>query len=333
MTPYDTLYDPRLLSAQDIPVIEDLKLEQIPNGVIQRFWLRIITDGMGIPVSIPIFVAKGSMPGPVLGLTAAVHGNEINGIPVIQRLFTEIQPDQLRGSVIGVPVVNVPAVLLRQRRFFEEFDLNTSMPGKEGGNVAQVYAFRIVSRLLRHFNYLLDLHTAGAGQENGYYVRADLTDPIVRKMAFLQNAPIIVHTHPVQGSLRHVAQSMGIHCIALEVGNPQSFQRGGIRTGLTGIHNLLHALNMVDGTIDPPLQPPVICQNAYWIFSDTGGFLTVYPDIGDPIEQGQHVASIRNIFGDLIKAYYAPEKGILIGKSVDPVNQTGGKILHLGTPS
>ncbi|MBK8879486.1 MAG: succinylglutamate desuccinylase/aspartoacylase family protein [Haliscomenobacter sp.] len=285
---------------------------------------------MGTPVSVPVFVAKGPEKGPVLGLTAAVHGNEINGIPVIQRLFREIDPTRLHGTLVGVPVMNVPAVLQRQRRFFEESDLNAIMPGREDGNAAQVYAYRIVDRLIRHVDYLIDLHTAGFGRENSYHVKADLEDPVTRRMALLQNAPIIVHSPPSDGSLRGVADSLGIHSIALEVGNPQSFQRGIIRTGLTGIHNLLHDLGMEEGEIEIPVSRPTICRNAYWVFSDTGGILSVQPNLGDTVRQGQPIATLRNIFGDLIKEYYAPEDGLLIGKSSDPINQTGGRILYLG---
>ena len=269
----------------------------------------------------------------MLGLTAAVHGNEINGIPVIQRLFREIDPARLHGTLVGVPVMNVPAVLQRQRRFFEESDLNAIMPGREDGNAAQVYAYRLVDRLVRHFDYLIDLHTAGFGRENSYHVKADLEDPVTRRMAMLQNAPIIVHSPPSDGSLRGVADSLGIHSIALEVGNPQSFQRGIIRTGLTGIHNLLHDLRMEEGEIEIPLSRPAICRHAYWVFSDTGGILSVQPNLGDWVHRGQPIASLRNIFGDLIKEYLAPEDGLLIGKSSDPINQTGGRILYLGVPA
>ncbi|MBK8654195.1 MAG: succinylglutamate desuccinylase/aspartoacylase family protein [Haliscomenobacter sp.] len=317
----------------NVPIVSQLELNKIQAGKIHRFWLQLITDGMGTPVSVPVFVAKGTEKGPVLGLTAAVHGNEINGIPVIQRLFREIDPARLHGTLVGVPVMNVPAVLQRQRRFFEESDLNAIMPGREDGNAAQVYAYRLVDRLVRHFDYLIDLHTAGFGRENSYHVKADLEDPVTRRMAMLQNAPIIVHSPPSDGSLRGVADSLGIHSIALEVGNPQSFQRGIIRTGLTGIHNLLHDLRMEEGEIEIPLSRPAICRHAYWVFSDTGGILSVQPNLGDWVHRGQPIASLRNIFGDLIKEYLAPEDGLLIGKSSDPINQTGGRILYLGVPA
>ena len=314
----------------DAPVLEELKLEEVQPGEVQRFLLHLVTDGMGLPVFIPIIVAKGLVEGPVVGVTAAVHGNELNGIPVIQRLFREVKARELRGTIVGVPVVNIPSLLRKRRRFIDGTDLNHIMPGKPDGNVSQVYAYRIINWIVSKFDYLIDLHTASFGRINSYYIRADMSAPDTRKMALLQNAQIIVHNPPLDGTLRGAADALGIHAITLEVGNPNTFQKGHIRSGLTGIHNLLHALNMTDAVIEEPPAPAAICQHSYWLYTDTGGILTVLPDVAQMVKSGEVVATLRNIFGDLIREYKAPEDGIVIGKSVSPINQTGGRILHLG---
>jgi len=314
----------------EAPVIEQLNLEEVPPGEVQRFLLHLVTDGMGLPVFIPLIIARGVEEGPVLGLTAAVHGNELNGIPVIQRLFREIDPRELRGTIVGVPVVNIPSLLRKKRRFIDGADLNHIMPGKPNGNVSQVYAYRIVNWIVNKFDYLIDLHTASFGRVNSYYIRADMSTPETQKMAMLQNAQIIVHNPPSDGTLRGTADALGIHAITLEVGNPNTFQKGLIRSGLTGIHNLLQSLNMTDAEMDEPEEPAVICWHSYWLYTDTGGILTVYPKVAQMVQAGEVVATLRNIFGDLIREYKAPEAGIVIGKSVSPINQTGGRILHLG---
>ena len=69
--------------SQEVKIIKALEVQKIPKGTISRYWLNLVTDGMGQPVQIPIIVARGYQDGKVLGLTAAVHGNELNGIPVI----------------------------------------------------------------------------------------------------------------------------------------------------------------------------------------------------------------------------------------------------------
>ena len=311
-------------------VIKKLEVSKAPKGAISRYWLQIVTDGMGVPIHVPIIVARGSQEGKVLGLTAAVHGNELNGIPVIQRLFKEINIKELKGTIVGVPVINVPSLLRKKRRFIDGTDLNHIMPGKANGTVSQIYAWRIVNRIIQEFDYLIDLHTASNGRINSYYIRADMEDKRVHEMALLQNAQIIVHNPPSDGTLRGTAAEMGIAAITLEVGNPNSFQKGMIRDGLTGIHNLLGHFGMQDCEYDEPEEQTILCKRSYWIYTDTGGIMTVHPKVTDLVKKGEVIATMRNMFGDMVEEYIAPEDGIVIGKSVSPVNQTGGRILHLG---
>lgn len=324
---------PLPLLEHEANVIEKLNIQDAPRGKISRYWLHLVNDGMGMPVYLPILVARGKEEGPVVGLTAAVHGNELNGIPVIQRMFKEIDPLEIKGSVVGVPVVNIPALLRQKRRFIDETDLNHIMPGRPDGNVSEVYVHRFINRLVREFDYLIDLHTASAGRINSYYIRANMDDPETQRMALLQNAQIIVHNPPSDGTLRGAASALGIHAVTLEVGDPSTFQKGMIRSGLTGIHNVLADLKMKAG--EPEIADPkaVVCRSSYWIYTDTGGILSVQPNITDLVVKGQLIATLRNIFGDLIREYRAPENGIVIGKSVNPINQTGGRILHLGIVS
>jgi uncharacterized protein len=312
-------------------VIRKLELEKVPVGSIRRFWLHIVTDGMSVPVHVPVIVARGKKDGPVFGVTAAVRGNEINGIPLIQRLFSEIDLDTLSGFVVGVPVVNVPSFLLRERNYLDGSDLNAIMPGKANGSNGPLYAFRIMDRLIKYFHYLLDFHTASFGRINAHYIRADLNNRICREMAILQNAQVIVHNEPADGSLRGAANALGIFAINLEIGSPHTFQKGFLKTGLVGINNVLCNLGMIPGALELPEAKAYLCRNSYWLYTDSGGLLSVSPNVGELVFKGETIATLRNIFGDIIREYQAPEDGIVVGKSVDPVNQTGGRILHLGT--
>lgn len=308
----------------------DFKVENTPPGTIRYYWVELITDGMHQPISVPMMVARGLEDGPVVGVTAAVHGNELNGISVIQRLFSEIDIEELKGTIVGIPVVNVPAFMRRKRRFNDGVDLNHIMPGKKDGNVSQVYAYRFFDKIAQHFDYLLDLHTASTGRVNSYYIRADMKHPVTKKLAKLQNAQIIVHNPPSDGTLRGAADEMDIPAITLEVGNPNTFQNKMIKSGIIGIHNVMSYLEMIEEPVIEAEIPTVICRKSYWIYTDVGGLLTVHAQLMQQVKEGELLASIRDVFGNLIKDYHAPEDGIVIGKSVSPVNQTGGRILHLG---
>lgn len=314
----------------NFPIIKDLDLDSVERGRIQKFWIQLATDGVGMPIAVPVMVARGKTDGPIVGITAAVHGNELNGLPVIQRLFSEIDLDQLSGTIVGVLVVNVPGLLLEQRKFNDGTDLNHIMPGKKDGNNSEVYGFRLMDRIINRFDYLIDLHTASSGRINSYYIRADMKDPVTKQMALLQNADIIVHNPARDGTMRGAADDLGIHAITLEVGDPNRFQKGMIRSGLTGIYNILIHLGMQEGSIEPPDEPAIICKRSYWIYTQGGGILIVSPDLTEKVDAGASIGSLKNVFGDNIKQYLAPESGIVIGKSVNPVAQSGSRILHLG---
>lgn len=308
----------------------EFNLEDTPKQSISKYWIKIISDGMGQPICVPIMVARGKTDFPIVGLTAAVHGNELNGIPVIQRLFNEIDVEDLNGVIVGIPVANIPSFIRKQRRFNDGVDLNHIMPGKEKGRLSEVYAYRLVERVIKHFDYLLDLHTASHGRINSYYIRADMSHEATSQMAILHNAQIIVHNPPSDGTLRGAVEEMNIPAITLEVGNPNTFQKKLIKGGVVGVHNVLSYLKMTDDEIEPPKEPAIICKKSYWIYTERGGLLTIHVGLTQRLKKGDSIATIRDVFGDILEEYYAPEDGIVIGKSISPVNQTGGRILHLG---
>ncbi len=310
--------------------IHYLDINDTPLGTISEQWLHIINNGIGEPVRIPIIVARGAHDGPVLGLTAAIHGNELNGIPVIQRLFKEIDVEKLHGTIVGVLVLNVPGLLLEQRKFNDGADLNRISPGRSNGDVSQLYIHRIVERILKKFTYLIDLHTASFGRVNSWYIRANMHIPLTSRMARLQNPDIILHNPPGDGTFRGTASALGIRSLTLELKDPHVFQTDVIEDALIGIRNVLYDFKMLEGEIVRRVETTILCDRSYWIYTDEGGILEVYPRVREFVQKGQLIAEVRTIFGKVIRQYVAPEDGIVIGKSVNPINQTGSRILHLG---
>ena len=308
----------------------ELNINHTPKGAVRHYWLHIINNGIGEPVRLPVIVARGKKEGPTLGLTAAIHGNELNGIPVIQQLFRELDVEQLRGTVIGGLVMNVPGLLLEQRKFNDGTDLNRIAPGNKEGNLSEVYIYRVIEKILNPLNFLVDLHTASFGRVNSWYIRADMSSPETARMARLQNPDIILHNLPNDGTFRGAASNLGIHAITLELRDPHVFQSGVIEDALVGIRNILYDLDMLDGEILCPAVSTTLCERSYWIYTDEGGILEVLPKVRDLVKKGEAIAKVRTIFGKTSKEYYAPDDGVVIGKSVSPINQTGSRILHLG---
>jgi predicted deacylase len=312
-----------------VPIVDWLPLD-IPPASEQRVWLRLVDDALGLGVRAPVLVARGAEDGPTLGLCAAVHGDEVNGIPIIHSVFRRLDPHKLRGTVIGVPVINVPAFHDHSRRTPHGFDLNHHFPGCADGNDIEVYAHRLMERFVARLDLLIDLHTASRGRANCLYVRADMKTESTARMAYLQRPQIILHNPPSDGTLRGAAHERGVPAVTVEVGNPSRFQRDLIRRSVVGVRSVLVEHGMVSRRPVDPGEPPVLCKSSHWMYTDRGGLLEVFPKVTERVEAGQPIARLVDAFGDELVTYTAPHDGVIIGRAVDPVAAAGSRIVHLG---
>ncbi|MED5373281.1 MAG: succinylglutamate desuccinylase/aspartoacylase family protein [Myxococcota bacterium] len=312
---------------------DSLDLESLAPATVHHLWLSLGTDALGQAVELPILIARGAKPGPVFGITAALHGNEINGIPVLQRLVGELDVSRLRGTVVGVVVANVPGFLGHRRTFLGGWDLNHLFPGKPNGHSGQVYVHRMMDRIIRHLDFLVDLHTASLGRVNSLYVRADMSSPETNRLARLQRPQLIVNNPPHDGTLRGAAAALGIPAITLEIGNPQRFQKDFIRRSVRGLRRVLMDQGMIRKRPLKEGQPPILCDRSSWLYTDAGGLLEIHPALLDHVREGETVATLRDPFGNITATWTAPHDGVVIGKSVNPVAETGARILHLGVLS
>ncbi|CAK7207586.1 hypothetical protein SEUCBS139899_010396 [Sporothrix eucalyptigena] len=343
--------------AHNVTKISSLDVTAIPTDTACRYQLSLTSTALG-SVDIPIFAYRSKNPGPTVGITCAIHGNEVNGIPVIQQLFRDMEgnvsnehaashlpaPERLhveRGTIIGIPVANVPGFLASIRCFDEDSkqDLNRLMPGKKDGSAPQQYVYAIFNKVIVHIDYLIDLHTASLGRRNSLYVRADMNHPEIAKLARLLQPQIVVHVS-TEGSLRGCAQARGIRALTVEIGNPSVFQTHLIRRTYTGIRRVLSSLMMapeytpstVQSLDTEDIQPEaVLCNRSYWTFTSTGGILRIFKDVAQIVQPGELVAEIQTIFGDVIERIHAPDyETVVVGVEDNPVAKTGSRVIHLG---
>ncbi|KAI8086494.1 uncharacterized protein BX664DRAFT_335943 [Halteromyces radiatus] len=323
------------------PVVRDrLVIEDYAEHTVSTAWIKMIEQGLSEWIRLPVIICRGSDDGPVVGITAAVHGNELNGVPCIHRVVSEIDVHKLKGTVVAIPCVNVVGYLKFQREFADGRDLNRQFPGKEDGFSSQVYCYQLMHKIISQFNYLIDLHTASFGRINSYYVRADMNDIASATLAHLQQPQIVLHNSGQDGTLRSAASARGIKAITVEIGNPQLFQNQYVQWSYFGVMRILDHLEMYALTKEPKEDqdnrmsqgPPstILCSKGFWIYTRTGGILEVYPGVNSIIRKGDTIARVKNIFGNLVDTYFAPCSGIVIGRSSNPVAMAGDRILHLG---
>jgi predicted deacylase len=309
---------------------EDLILDEFKNGEVHRAHVLLTDNSLGVPWRLPIIVVKGKKSGPVLGITAALHGNELNGISTIFKLIEDIDPKKLSGTLVLLPISNVPGYLAKQRYFSDAIDLNRIMPGKPEGVTSDLYAHFLTSKVISKFDYLLDLHTASHGRVNSLYIRADLENEETRTLAFLQNPQIIVQKYDEEGTLRGWANENSIPAITIEIGNSSAFQHTLIDETLEGILNTMKHFGMIEGEVQDMVTDATICDRSYWIYSKKGGIVDVLPSLADEVNKGQVIAKVYNVFGQVKEEVLADKKGVVIGKNINPNCDAGTRILHIG---
>jgi hypothetical protein len=323
-----------IIPIQRPPLVERIDIEGLEPHRQHRLRVVMSQNATGNETLVPVIAIRGDAPGPVVGVTAAIHGNELNGIPVIHRLLGSVAERGLaRGTMLAVPILNVPGYLRHQREFEDGVDLNRIMPGRLDGDESELYASRIVERLLPGLDYLIDLHTASFGRINSLYVRADMSDQRAAAIARLVGPQIIVHNPGSDGTLRAAAAARGIVAVTVEVGNPQRFQDVLVDATRVGIEDVLEHLGLLASTDGATLAPAPAteCSRSRWLYTDRGGILDVFPAVNERVSAGDVVASLFNVWGDRVREYDAPEDGVVIGKSTNPTARAGSRILHLGT--
>ncbi|MEL7498766.1 MAG: succinylglutamate desuccinylase/aspartoacylase family protein [Planctomycetota bacterium] len=321
-------------NVKQVKRVDALEMESLPTGKFSRMFIELVESGIGRPIQVPVVVARGKKDGPVFGITAALHGNELNGIPVIHKLLQRLNLKTLRGTIVCVIAANMPGLMTEQREFTDGQDLNHIMPGKPDGKISQVYAYNLVDRITQHFDFLVDLHTASEGRVNSLYVRADLKQAVTAQMAYLLRPQIIVHNPPSDYTLRGTVAEAGKPAITVEICDPQRFQHDPIARTVKGIRRILNHVEMIPSKASSiaTSKTPMLCKKSYWILAKRGGMMRCIPKITDRVAEGEVIATQVNIFGDTIRDYVAPEEGIVIGHCVNPLGQTGARIIHLGVP-
>jgi predicted deacylase len=280
------------------------------------------------PVEIPITVIRGPREGPTGFVTAAVHGDEINGIEIVRRLIYDVDHARMSGALICVPVVNVLGFLSHSRYLPDRRDLNRHFPGDPRGHTSSRIASIFFREVVLQSDFGIDLHTAPTGRSNIPHLRADMDDPEVRRLARGFGASIIVHSKGQGGSLRRAAADTGVPTIVFEAGEAGRFNRAVTSEGLRGVLNVLIAMGMTQGEAEKPAFR-VIVKDTVWVRAERGGIVDLRVRPGQMIYEGDIISVSTNPFGREVHRLRSPVTGMVIGTTSSPIVNPGAPICHI----
>lgn len=285
----------------------------------------------GSPLGIPLEIVHGRRPGPRVWLTAAIHGDELNGIEIIRQVLGELNPRHLSGTVLAVPIVNVHGFITESRYLPDRRDLNRSFPGSARGSQAARLAHLLLTQVVQGGDVGIDLHTGSAERTNLPQVRANLEDPETRRLALAFGAPVMIHATVRDGSLRAAATAAGARVLVYEGGEARRFNRGAIDTGTAGVLRVLQALGIRGGAPPRPPAPAELLESTTtrWVRAGRSGLARLEVEPGDRVEKGQRIGVIKDAFGDRRLRVRAPEEGIIIGMTRQPNVNRGDALVHV----
>ncbi|MEM9172366.1 MAG: succinylglutamate desuccinylase/aspartoacylase family protein [Pseudomonadota bacterium] len=301
----------------------------VEAGERRAFELPITDLYTNAQTSMPVEIVNGKKPGPTLFVSAALHGDEINGVEIVRRLLAHGSLKRLRGALIAVPIVNVLGFMNLSRYLPDRRDLNRSFPGSQGGSAASRLAHIFVSEILLQSDCGIDLHTAAVHRSNLPQIRATFDNHEVRRLAAAFGAPVIVNAPNREGSLRAFAADNNIPMLVYEAGEALRFDEISIRSGVRGVLRVMRAMGMLPVRTPPKVVEPVVATDSAWIRAPQSGIVIALPELGRRVRRGDTVATISDPVGANQHAVISPHPGIVIGRTELPLVYEGDALCHI----
>lgn len=301
----------------------------VPAGESQSLFLSGIESFAGDASSSPVLVAHGRSDGPVLCLSAAVHGDELNGIEIVRRVMHDLDPRDLAGTVIGVPIVNVYGFQRASRYLPDRRDLNRYFPGSPTGSSASRIAHAFFEDVILRCDMLVDIHTGSFHRTNLTQLRADITRDDVRELCAGFGSMPVLHNVGSPGTLRRAATDAGIPAVTIEAGEPMRLEAKVVNHGVAGIDDLLAHTKMVR-TMRLFGSPQPLFYRSTWVRSDSGGILFSVVSLGDDVDKDDELGIVTDPISNRQSFIRSPYAGTVLGMAVNQFVMPGFAVFRVG---
>lgn len=303
----------------------------VPPGETRDLTLEISQSYAGAAVGIPFRVVRGQDPGPVLLLTAAIHGDELNGTGIIRRMILDPPLEITAGTLVLVPVVNIFGLERKTRYLPDRRDLNRNFPGSTSGSMARRIAHAVFEGLVVKADFVIDFHTAAVQRTNFPNVRGDLDVPEVERLADAFGSSLVVRSSGIKGTLRRAATEAGHPTILVEAGEVWKIEPSVVEFGVHGMSHVLIELGMAEGT---PIEPVYHARvdETKWLRCDFGGLLQFHVAPGDVVAEGQPIATCSTLLGKERGQVVAPQSGVVLSLTTLPTVKPGDPVCQLAIP-
>ena len=283
------------------------------------------------PMTMPVHVIHGKKNGPRLFISAAIHGDELNGVEIIRRLLKDPALKRIKGTLIAIPIVNVYGIIHHSRYLPDRRDLNRSFPGSKKGALASRIADLFMTEIVANSTHGIDLHTGAIHRSNLPQIRANLDDDVTLSLAKAFNVPVLINANFRDNSLRESAAEKGIPMLLYEGGEALRFDEISIRGGVRGILNVMRHLGMLPSrkTRKATSKEPFIARSSSWIRAPGSGIFRTLKSLGCMVSKNELLGLVSDPVSNLEIEVISPFRGIIIGRSEIPLVHEGEAVYHI----
>ena len=320
--------------------IQEFDPREIERGVKEALYLDVTLTPGGMPLRQTVLVVGGTEPGPVLLVSGGVHGDEYEGPLSIMRLFQELEPTAIKGTLVGLVVANVPAFEAATRCSpIDALNLARVFPGDPNGSVTQQIAYWMGERLIRRVDFYIDLHSSGSDMEMVQLCGYTTVGP-KRVAEMSQRLAEAFHTevvwsHPDQGPGRtgSVALEQGVPFIYTECPASRCVSLPDVVVYQRGVRNVMRVVGMLDGDLEgePSRHYLFGSGNTDLAISVTkSGFFLPESKLMDWVEAGDLLGTVRDLAGNVLEEIRAPTAGYVGLRQLLPTVNAGQVVFMLG---
>ena len=309
---------------------------QKATGVIE------VPPGSDGALSIPVAVFHGAKPGPVLALVSGAHGTEYASIIALEKILTLINPNELSGTVVVVPLINIPSFEQKIPHVnpVDRKSMNRFYPGKPDGTQTERASFLITKQVVEQADHLIDLHGGDTDESlrpYSYWTKTGNAkqDEVSREMvlAFGLDHIIISTDRPKdpQASryLENTATTRAKPSITVEAGHAGTVDTDDVNALINGCLNVMRYLKMLPGEAKS-IEHPVWIERVATLTSDQTGMFYPLVKRGTYVEQGMKIGYVTDYLGNSIFEARAPVSGVILYICSVPSMTKGATIANVG---
>lgn len=282
------------------------------------------------PVNLQVHVIHGRRPGPVMFVSAAVHGDEIIGVEIVRRLLKARALKGMQGTLLCVPIVNGFGFITQSRYLPDRRDLNRSFPGSPKGSLAGQLAHLFMTEVVMQSDVGIDLHSAAQHRINLPQIRVSGDGQRAHALAAAFGAPVVLDSPYRDGSLRKAAIEANVDVLVYESGEALRFDEFAVRVGVKGVLRVMKMLGMLRRkAIADTKTHPYFAKSSHWMRAPRGGILRAYRTIGDSVRPGDIIGVISDPIGDNETELETRTGGVIIGRTNLPAVNQGDALFHI----